>query len=182
MSYVEKYIAKRKEGIEKTFFIHPPYQQKGRHWRKGRQWGYVNKNALPFDDKIEGVLTDDKAIKRLSNAAWEIIGTENRFGSLSFHLFYDNAKALAMRNIEAFGRNLDEWEFTINDHKRHPQRYERAEDHFSEQQLEIPRRIVIGRIVKGERSEASVPLTMPRQVAQYRLVVETGELVVRAHL
>jgi len=139
MSYVSKYIAKCEKRIGITFFIHPPYQQKGRKWRKGRYWGYLNKKALPLAEKVEGLITDMKTIKRLSNAAWEIIGTDNRYGSLSFHLFYDNAKALAIRNIERWGRYLDEWEYTIKDHTRPKRQYSPYTEHFSEAELSLIR-------------------------------------------
>lgn len=182
MHYVSKYISKPDEKHSSTFFIHAPYQQKGRHYRKGRFWGYVNKKALPFDDVVEGLLTDEKAIRRLSNAAWEITGQENRYGSFSFHLFYDKAKAVAMRNIEAFGRTIEEWEYTIKDHRKHARKYGTAEDHFSEQQLEIPKRLSLGKQYKGERSEACIPLTVYRTTASYRLVAETGELLERVRV
>lgn len=169
MHYVSKYIAKPDRKHSSTFFIHAPYQQKGRHWRKGRFWGYVNKKALPFGELVEGLLTDEKAIRRMSNAAWEIIGNDTRFGSFSFHLFYDNAIAVATRNIEAFGRYLHEWEYTIRDHRKRPSKYESAHEHFSERELEIDKRPTIGRPVKGERSEACEPLTGALLVAKHWL-------------
>jgi len=177
MHYVSKYLAKPDRKHSSTFFIHAPYQQKGRHWRKGRFWGYVNKNALPFGKLVEGVLTDEKTIKRLSNAAWEIVGTATRYGSLSFHLFYDNAAKMAIRNIEHAGHYLDEWTNTIRDHRKRPRPHGRAEDHFSEQQLEISPVLSLGRLLKGERSEACAPLTRDWTARAYRLVAETGELL-----
>lgn len=114
MSYVSKYIAKVQEPSASTFFIHPPYLHGYRRWRKGRFWGYHNKKALPLGEKVMGVLTDNKVIKRLANAAWEIIGTATRFGSVSFHLFHDHATSLATRNIEAGGLFLDEWRWTVD--------------------------------------------------------------------
>lgn len=176
MHYVSKYIAKPDALKSSTFFIHAPYQQKGRHWRKGRFWGYVNKKALPFGRLVEGLLTDDKTIKRLSNAAWEMIGTATRYGSLSFHLFYDNAAKLAMRNIEHAGRYLHEWEYTIRDHRHRPKQYGRAEDHFSDEQLEKNKRLVLGKLSKGERSEACEPLTLYRTMLQKRTIVRPDEL------
>jgi hypothetical protein len=179
MHYVSKYISKPDELKSSTFFIHAPYQQKGRHYRKGRFWGYVNKRALPFDEVVEGLLTNEKEIRRLSNAAWEIVGSDSRYGSISFHLFYDKAKQLAMRNIEAFGHYLDEWGYNLRDHIRRPKQYGSAEDHFSEQQLEKSDRLSLGKLYKGERREACEPLTVYRTTASYRLVAETGELVER---
>jgi hypothetical protein len=157
MSYVSKYIAKNQKRIGITFFIHPPYQQKGRKWRKGRYWGYLNKKALPLAEKVEGLITDMKAIKRLSNAAWEMIGTDNRYGSLSFHLFYDNAKALAIRNIEAWGRYLDEWEYTIRDHTRHKRPHSPYTEHFSEAELSLISVPTIGSKARASEASSSHP-------------------------
>jgi hypothetical protein len=182
MAYVSKYIAKPDSKHSNTFFIHAPYQQKGRHYRKGRFWGYVNKKALPFDDVVEGLLTDEKAIRRVSNASWEIIGTDNRYGSLSFHLFYDNAKAVAMRNIEAFGRYLSEWEYTIKDHRKRPPQYSRAEDSFSTTELETDSRLHFKALVKGRRRSLAQPLTKDWCKPQYRLDRSSGELVLRCDL
>jgi len=176
MHYVSKYIAKPDEKKSSTFFIHAPYQQKGRHWRKGRFWGYVNKKALPFGELVEGLLTDDKTIKRLSNAAWEIVGNVTRFGSLSFHLFYDNAAKLAMRNIESAGHYMDEWTNTIRDHRKRPKQYARAEDHFSSEQLVTKKRLVLGKLLKGERSEACEPLTIYRTMLEKRTLVRSNGL------
>jgi len=181
MSYVSKYIAKPDRKHSSTFFIHAPYQQKGRHWRKGRFWGYVNKKALPFGKLVEGLLTDEKTIKRLSNAAWEIVGKVTRFGSLSFHLFYDNAAKLAMRNIESAGHYLDEWTNTIRDHRRRPKPYGRAEDHFPDEQLETKKRLVLGKLLKGERREACEPLTIYRTMLQKRMLVRPDGLYDSGH-
>jgi len=177
MAYVSKYIAKPDEQKSSTFFIHAPYQQKGRHWRKGRFWGYVNKKALPFGRLVEGLLTDEKTIKRMSNAAWEIVGTATRYGSLSFHLFYDNAARLAMRNIEWGGRLMDEWEFSIRDHRKRPPKHGRAEDHFSEQQLKNSPVLSLGRVSRANEVRLVAPLTRDWTARAYQLVVETGELL-----
>lgn len=158
MSYVSKYVAKCEKRIGITFFINAPYQQKGRKWRKGRYWGYVNKEGLPFAQKVEGLLTDTKAIKRLSNSAWEIIGSENRYGSLSFHLFYDNAMNLAMRNIERWGRSLNEWEYTIKDHTRHKEPTSPFTEHFSETELSLISVPTIGRLYRPNEVSEVQPI------------------------
>lgn len=177
MNYVSKYIAKVSKGIGKTFFIHAPYLHAGRKWRKGRYWGYHNKAALPIGELVTGLLTDRKAIKRLSNAAWEIIGTEHRYNSLSFHLFSDHAVAIARRNIERVGRYFEEWEFTLKDHTspRPPPIY--AEAHFSEHDLEIPKVSALGKLLKGERSEFTQPLTADWLKRSSFLDRATGELL-----
>jgi hypothetical protein len=171
MHYVSKYIAKPDKKHSSTFFIHAPYQQKGRHWRKGRFWGYVNKKALPFDVMVKGVLVDNKAIKRLSNAAWEIIGTENRYNSLSFHLFIDTAKSIAMRNISTFGRFLEEFGSEFRDHLRPKPKPNPYVNRFSEEQLETKKSLFLGKLLKGERSEACEPLTIYRNMLKKRTIV-----------
>jgi len=176
MHYVSKYIAKPDRKHSSTFFIHAPYQQKGRHWRKGRFWGYVNKNALPFDQKVEGVLTDNKAIKRLSNAAWEIIGTESRYNSISFHLFIDSAKSIAMRNISTFGRFLEEFGSEFKDHLRPKPKPSPYTSIFSDEQLETKKRLVLGKLSRAKRSEACVPLTLYRTMLQKRTIVRPNGL------
>jgi len=120
MSYVAKYIAKVERRIKKTFLVFVPYLHKQRKWKKGRFWGYHNKKALPLGEKVTGVLLEGTGIKQLAKAAWEIIGYNTRFGSLSFHLFADHAFSIAMRNIEKFGLFSDEFtwsrQFTEKEH------------------------------------------------------------------
>lgn len=135
MSYVSKYIAKVAESGLKTFFIHPPYLHAYRRWRKGRFWGYHNKKGLPLGEKVAGVLQEAKGIKRLANAAWEIIGADNRFGSLSFHLFVDHATEIARRNIEKFGLFLDEWRWTVDTPPTPRSNHHPYTEHFSEAEL-----------------------------------------------
>lgn len=137
MHYVSKYIAKVSKRVQKTFFILAPYLHGYKKWRKGRFWGYHNKKALPLGEKIQGLLTDSKAIKRLSNAAWEIIGTTQRFGSVSFHLFADHATTLAMRNIEQFGLFLDEWKWSQQVTPHEQRSIEFIAKRFSEADFEI---------------------------------------------
>lgn len=159
MSYVSKYIAKVAEKGLKTFFIHPPYLHGYRRWRKGRFWGYHNKKGLPLGEKVMGVLTNSKVIKRLANAAWEIIGSENRFGSISFHLFHDNAASIAMRNIEAGGLFLDEWRWTVDTprEKRHvPHPYTA---HFSERDLSMKPSLSLGRLSRPRSARSVQPCT-----------------------
>jgi len=120
MSYVSKYIAKVEKRIRKTFLVFVPYLHRQRKWKKGRFWGYHNKKALPLGEKVTGVLLEGTGIKQLAKAAWEIIGYNTRFGSLSFHLFADHALSIAMRNIEKFGLFSDEFtwsrQFTEKEH------------------------------------------------------------------
>jgi len=108
-SYVSKYIAKVDKGTRKTFLVHAPYLHGGRKWRKGRYWGYHNKKCLPTGELVTGILTDDRTIKRLSDAAWKIIGSATRYGAVSFHLFTEHAESLARRNITVGGLFWDEW-------------------------------------------------------------------------
>lgn len=170
-SYISKYIAKCDKKSGKAFFIHPPYLHGCRKWRKGRFWGYHNKKALPLGEKFEGLLTDTKAIKRLSNAAWEIIGSATRFGSLSFHLFYDKAVSIARQNVNMWGREFDEWEYTIKDHTRAKNTHHPYTDTFSDNELRIRKRLRLGKRVKGERSELVQPLT--------RLWLSRASLIIR---
>lgn len=177
MFYVSKYIAKVAKGIGKTFFIFAPYLHAGRKWRKGRFWGYHNKKLLPVGELVTGVLTDRKAIKRLSNAAWQIIGTENRYNSLSFHLFSDHAVSIAQRNIESHGRSLYEWDYTLKDHTRDKERVMRAEEHFSEHDLEISPVQALGRLSKANEVRVKQPLTIGWLERASFLDRATGELL-----
>jgi len=109
MHYVSKYIAKVEKKSGFTSFIQAPYLHGYKKWRKGRFWGYHNKKHLPLGQKFEGVLINDNLIKKLSNAAWEIIGSETRYNSVSFHLFTDRAASLWKLYIAKGGLTIDEW-------------------------------------------------------------------------
>ena len=135
-SYVSKYIAKVAKGSKKPFLVYPPYLHGMRKWRKGRFWGYHNKKALPLGEKVMGVLTVTKEIKRLSNAAWKIIGDKVRYGSISFHLFSDHAEKLARMNIEIGGLFLDEWRWSQQFTEREYSDFAYQDSHFSKADYE----------------------------------------------
>lgn len=135
-SYVSKYIAKVEKRIKKTFLVYPPYLHGMRKWKKGRFWGYHNKKALPLGEMVQGVLTVGKEIKRLSDAAWKIIGDKVRYGSVSFHLFSDHAEKLAHMNISVGGMYLDDWQMSDDLTKREHADLVYIEEHFSERDFE----------------------------------------------
>ena len=135
MRYVSKYIAKVETKGANAFFIQVPYLHGHRKWRKGRFWGYHNKKHLPLGQKLEGVLVDDKLIKRLSNAAWEIIGSETRYNSISFNLFTDHAASLWTRYIGLGGLTIDEWRNSQQVTSREYRDYAYMDKHFSEREL-----------------------------------------------
>jgi len=135
MYYVSKYIAKVDAKGGKTSFIQVPYLHGYKKWRKGRFWGYHNKKHLPLGQKFEGVLVNDSLIKKLSNAAWEIIGTETRYNSVSFHLFTDKAVSLWTRYIEKGGLTIDEWRNSRQATEREYRDYAYLDKHFSEREL-----------------------------------------------
>lgn len=136
MSYVSKYIAKAEKRTGITFLVHVPYLHAGRKYKKGRFWGYHNKKALPLGEKVAGVLTDSKTIKRLAASAWEIIGQETRFGSISFNLFHDRAFAIASRNIEAGGVYTDEYTWSRQFSEREYRDHAYINLHFSAAEVE----------------------------------------------
>jgi len=135
-SYVSKYIAKVSKASKKPFLVYPPYLHGMRKWRKGRFWGYHNKKALPLGEKVMGVLTVSKEIKRMSNAAWKIIGDKVRYGSVSFHLFSDHAEKLARMNIEVGGLFWDEWSWSRQFTEREHSDIAYQASHFSEADYE----------------------------------------------
>lgn len=113
MWYVSKYIAKVERGTKKTFLVLVPYLNVGRKWRKGRFWGYHNKRSLPLGQKLTGFLVDTGLIKRLSKAAWEIIGTDTQYGSISFHLFTQSAVSLWEMYMKIGGLMPDEYKDSL---------------------------------------------------------------------
>lgn len=177
MFYVSKYIAKVSKASRKTFFIFPPYLHAGRKWRKGRYWGYHNKKLLPFGEVVTGVLTDRNAIKKLSKSAWEMIGVENKYNSLSFHVFADHALSIARRWLERHGRSLYEWEYTLRDHthvKPAPHPYT---EHFSFADLEIPKVSALGRPSRSRSARSVQPCTADWMKRSSFLDRQTGELL-----
>lgn len=136
MSYVAKYIAKVERQVKKTFLVLVPYLHRGRKWRKGRFWGYHNQKALPFGEKVIGVLIQSEGIKKLAKSAWEIIGYETRFGSLSFHLFADHAITICRQNIEKFGLFMDEFTWSRQFTRREYSDFAYQDSHFSQADYE----------------------------------------------
>lgn len=136
-SYVSKYIAKVNKPHRKTSLVYPPYLHGTRKWKKGRFWGVHNKKALPLGEKVMGMLTSTKEIKRLSDAAWKIIGDKVRYGSVSFHLFSDHAEKLAKMNIEVGGLYWDEFSWSRQFTEREYSDFSYITQHFSAAELEM---------------------------------------------
>lgn len=137
MSYISKYIAKPDERTELTSLEDVTYQHAPREELAGRFWGWIQKELLPLGNVNSGVLTDSATIKSLSSFAWAILGSDNPYNSISFHLFADNATWLYERAIEEGGCDLDEWEFTVKDHTNHKPTYNPYTDSFSQTELDL---------------------------------------------
>jgi len=137
MHYVSKYIAKRSKAKPSTSLVSVPYLHGRRKWRKGRFWGYHNKERLPLGQKYTGVLLKSDLIKRFSRAAWEIIGYETKFNSISFHLFSDSAVALFRRYIDAGGLDADEWRWSTQLTPQEHDDYAYQHSHFSQADYDL---------------------------------------------
>jgi len=136
MYYVSKYIAKRSSAKRSTSLVSVPYLHGRKKWRKGRFWGYHNKERLPLGQKYTGVLIRGDLIKRFSRAAWEIIGYETKFNSISFHLFSDSAVALFRRYMDAGGLEMDEWHWSQQFTEREYSDFQYQDSHFSQADYE----------------------------------------------
>lgn len=157
MAYISKYIAKV-DDRPTTSLDDGSYQHVEGEGSAGRFWGYINKELLPLGEVVAGVLTDRQTIRSLSSFAWSLLGSDNPYNSLSFHLFCDNARWLCERAIEEGGVIYDEWEYTTTDHTRHKSTAHPYTSRFSEAELEINPAPVLNGFVKGERSELVQPL------------------------
>jgi len=182
MYYVSKYIAKvdKKSGF--TSFIQVPYLHVGRKWRKGRFWGYHNQKCLPLGQKFEGILTNNKLIKKLSNAAWEIIGTETRYNSISFHLFTDRAASLWKLYIGQGGLTIDEWKSSQQITNREYKDMAYITSHFSERDFENDYEKHKVSVSRGREAILLAPCTRDWVSRSYLLNRETGELFLRPQL
>jgi hypothetical protein len=153
MAYVSKYIAKV-DNTPSTSLDDGSYQHEGGERSSGRFWGYINKKLLPLGEVVAGVLTDRQTIKSLSSLCWSILGSDNPYNSISFHLFCDNARWLCERAIEEGGAWLDEWEFTVKDHSSGHNTYSPYTNNFSAADLELaPVRPIFGHARSNEVSE-----------------------------
>jgi hypothetical protein len=176
MFYISKYIAKVEKRHGKTFFIQAPYLHGYKKWRKGRFWGYHNKKYLPLGEKLAGILKDDKLIKKLSNAAWEQIGTGTRYNSISFTLFTDSARALWIRYIKLGGMTIDEWA-----NSQQITRWQYKTDawfdrRFSSDDLKIPKVSALGKMSRANEVSAFQPCTSDWLRRSSRVDRLTGEL------
>ena len=176
MHYVSKYIAKVDKKSGSTSFIQVPYLHGYRKWRKGRFWGYHNQKCLPLGQKFEGILTNEKLIKKLSNAAWEIIGTETRYNSISFHLFVDKAASLWKLYIGQGGLTIDEWEASQQITNREYKDMAYIHSHFSERDFENDYEKSKLSLSRGRAAILLAPCTKEWISRRSFLNRETGEL------
>lgn len=107
-NYIAKYIAKVDRSLP-TSLEEGTYSHAPRSDTEGRQWGYIMKNALPLGEEAGGVLIDGHVIAALSNMAWQKIGTDNRYGSLSFTLFTPFAYELLDSALARGGLDYDDF-------------------------------------------------------------------------
>lgn len=176
MHYVSKYIAKRSRAKPSTSLVSVPYLHGRRKWRKGRFWGYHNKERLPLGQKHTGVLVRGDLIKRLSKAAWEIIGYETKFNSISFHLFSDSAVGLFRRYIDAGGLDADEWHWSTCLTEREQEDYTYQAQRFSSADYEADyekHKVSVSRPAKQPQVQ---PCTRDWVSRSYFLDRLTGEL------
>jgi len=165
MAYVSKYIAKV-DTSETTSLDNGAYQHAPRDDMSGRFWGYINKKLLPLGEVYAGVLTDRKTIKSLSSLCWAILGSENPYNRLSFHLFCDNARWLCERAIEEGGATYDEWEYTVKDHSTPHATHSPYTERFSERELEIIERPTFGRMSRPSEASSIQPSTWLKRGAK----------------
>jgi len=159
MSYISKYIAKKDDraitSLEDGSYQHADEKNK----LSGRFWGYINKKLLPLGEVYAGVLTDRQTIKSLSSLCWSILGSDNPYNSLSFHLFCDNARWLCERAIEEGGAVLDEWEFTVKDHANPKQSHNPYTERFSERELSMKPVLTLGKMSRPPEGRNVQPCT-----------------------
>ena len=71
MYYVSKYVAKLPDLDSTPLFIDAPYQQnEGEQWT-GRFWGLINVDALPYAERLVGVINDPE----MAHYFWHTVGT-----------------------------------------------------------------------------------------------------------
>jgi len=158
MAYVSKYIAKV-DDRPTTSLDDGSYQHgEGKTCTAGRFWGYINKELLPLGEVVAGVLTERQTIKSLSSLAWAILGSENPYNRLSFHLFCDNARWLCERAIEEGGYELDEWAYTVKDHSTPRATHSPYTERFSEAELSLISVPTIGRLYRPNEVSSSQPV------------------------
>lgn len=179
MHYVSKYIAKRSATKSRTSLVSVPYLHVGRKWRKGRFWGYHNKERLPLAQKYTGVLIRDNLIKKLSRAAWEIIGYETKYNSISFSLFTDHAAALFRRYMDAGGLDMEEWNLSRQLTEREYDDSQYITSHFSEADFEHDYAKSRLSVSRGREAILLAPCTQQWTSPSSRLNRLTGELTTR---
>lgn len=157
MGYISKYIAKV-DDRPTTSLDDGSYQHAERESSAGRFWGYINKELLPLGEVVAGVLTDRQTIRSLSSFAWSLLGSDNPYNSLSFHLFCDNARWLCERAIEEGGVIYDEWEYTTTDHTRHKSTAHPFTSRFSEAELSTISVQSLGREYRPSEASSSQPI------------------------
>jgi len=158
MAYVSKYIAKI-DDRPTTSLDDGTYQHDEGENSTGRFWGYINKKLLPLGEVYAGVLTERQTIKSLSSLCWAILGSENPYNRLSFHLFCDNARWLCERAIEEGGCEFDEWEFTVKDHSSPQATHSPFTEHFSEPELSTKEVLALGKMSRPSEASSSQPCT-----------------------
>jgi len=131
MAYVSKYVAKT-EPMEPTSLDDVSYQHEQGESSAGRFWGYINKELLPLGQKLTGVLVRSDVIKNLSKLAWWLIGSDNPYNSVSFHLFTDRALHRLEVAVEEGGLYGDEWHWSQQFTEREHSDFAYQHSHFSQ--------------------------------------------------
>lgn len=132
MAYVSKYIAKASQTELPTSLDDVSYQHDCSEESAGRFWGYINKELLPLGQKYSGVLIRSDVIKNLSKLAWALLGSDNPYHSISFHLFDDKAQHRLEVAVEEGGMYSDEWNWSRDFTERQYRDFAYQDSHFSQ--------------------------------------------------
>lgn len=109
VAYICKYVSKVELEGEAPSLEDDTYLNAPGKIDPGRFWGYLNKNALPFGEKREGVLLDEKGIDHVRRVTMFLSRGKGGTSVFSTHLFTLQAANLFETFISIHGLEMDDY-------------------------------------------------------------------------
>lgn len=109
VAYVCKYVSKLPDEGEAPSLEDDTYLNAPGKIDPGRYWGYLNKNALPFGEREEGVLLNEDGIEHVRRLTMFLSRGKGGKSVFSTHLFTTNACRLFHALISIHGLEMDDY-------------------------------------------------------------------------
>ena len=166
MYYVSKYVAKASGDSQNTLFINAAYQHEGKKASVGRQWGYINKAALPFGVRLVDFFSDDDTRIRLWETVFKLSGGRAASQPNALRLYCDDPSSWVRWAVDSSDEGGKRAFYRWRWQSLTVMLWQNRDFSERREKLSLLRLVEQSRADEGRRS---VPLTVKREAVQLSL-------------